>query len=150
VKRLTTSVAVAIAVCTLAFAIGASAAPAKKAIKGEITLKVGEPESPSAGLTGVSAEVSGKLKTKLICADFRQFRVKLLDPPPGYVQLGPLYGNRDKSYGDVVDVPSEPGVYSFQARAKKTKVARGLKRAKCAKIKSPVVSVTVTPEPIEP
>ncbi len=122
-------------------AFGASGAPATKAIKGSITLKVGEPEFGA-------AEVSGRLKTKLICADFRKFRIKLLDPPPGYVQLSPIYGNRDKTYGDVVNVPSEPGVYSFQARAKKTRVARGLKRARCAKLKSPVVSVTVTPEPV--
>jgi hypothetical protein len=129
-----------IAVCMLAFALAAAAAPAKKAIKGELTLHVGEPDF---GL----AEVSGKLKTKKICADLRQLRVKLLDPPPGYVQHSPIYGNRDKTYGDVVNVPSKPGVYSFQARAKKTKVARGLKRAKCAKLRSPVVDVTVVPGP---
>lgn len=42
-------------------------------------------------------------------------------------------------------IPSEAGVYSFKAIAKKTRVARGLKRAKCAKMKSPVFSFTVTP-----
>jgi hypothetical protein len=130
-----------LAIMLLALAFGAPAAPAKKAIKGSITLKMGEPDF-------FGAEASGKIKTKKICADLRAVRVKLLHPPDGYRQSGPIYGNRDKTYGEVVPVPDEPGTYSFRAKAKKTRVARGLKRAKCAKLKSPVVSVTVTPEPL--
>ena len=128
------------AVLVLALAAAPAAAPGKKAIKGELTLEMGQPD-----FFGASA--SGKIKTKKICADLRAVRVKLLDPPPGYQQAGRIYGNRDKTYSDLVPVPDEPGTYAFRARAKKTRVARGLKRAKCAKLVSPVVSVTVTPEP---
>jgi hypothetical protein len=136
--RIITAITVcALSACALTASISNGAA--KHAIKGELTLKVGEADF---GL----AEVSGKIKTKKICADLRAIRVKLLDPPPGYRQLGAIYGTQTKDYGDVVNVPTEPGTYSFQASARKTRVARGLKRAKCAKLKSPVVDVPVAPQ----
>jgi hypothetical protein len=118
---------VILAVLALALAAAPASAPGKKAIKGELTLQMGEPD-----FFGASA--SGKIKTKKICADLRAVRVRLLNPPPGWQQAGRTYGNRDKTYSELIPVPDEPGTYMFQARAKKTRVARGLRRAKCAKL----------------
>jgi hypothetical protein len=115
----------------------------KAAINGSLTLEV-EDGGFGDGLA------SGRIDTKKICAAFRQIRVKLLNPPRGYRQPEPTYGEPNrKHYTAVLGIPSEPGAYRFRARAKKTRVARGLRRAKCAKITSPVVEVTVSPTPAE-
>lgn len=128
------------AVVALVLLAAAPAAAPGKAIKGALTLQMGEPD-----FLGVSA--SGRINTKRICGDRRAVSVELLNPPPGYRQAEPTYGNRDKTYSHNVPVPDAPGTYTFQALAKKTRVARGLKRARCANLRSPVVSVTVLPRP---
>src|SRR5262249_6954567 len=139
-----------VAIMLLALAYGAPAAPAKGAIGGEITLKVSEPDFSGGNQCCGLAEVSGKLQTKKICADFRRFRIKLLDAPSDYIQHGALYGNRDKTHGDAAPLRGAPAPYSSKARAKKTRVARGLKRAKGAEIESPGVSITVTQDMLNP
>jgi hypothetical protein len=136
-------IALVAALTLSATASGGTALRAKKAIKGSLTLKV---EDGGFG----DGHVSGRIETKKICAAFRQIRVKLLNPPRGYRQPEPTYGEPNrKHYTALLGIPSEPDTYRFRARAKKTRVARGLRRAKCAKLTSPVVEVTVTPPPEE-
>jgi hypothetical protein len=116
---------------------------AKNAIRGSLTLKVKD------GGEG-DGFASGRIDTKKICGAFRQIRVKLLDPPRGYRQAEPTYGEPNrKHYTATMWIPREPGTYRFRAVAKKTRVARGLRRAKCAKLTSPVAEVTVDPPPPE-
>jgi hypothetical protein len=124
-------------------ASGGTAVAAKRAIKGSLTLKLED------GGFGDGA-ASGRINTKGICAHFRPIRIKLLNPPPRYRQAEPTYGEPNrKHYTALVGIPSEPGTYRFRARAKKTRVARGLRRAKCAELTSPDVEVTVDPAPAE-
>jgi hypothetical protein len=147
-RRLSSSPVVVVAGIALVAALTLSApassettVQASRAIKGSLTLKV------KGGEFG-DAVASGKIDTKKICAAFRQIRVKLLDPPGGYRQPEPTYGEPNrKHYTAVLGIPSEPGIYRFRARARKTRVARGLRRAKCAELTSPVVEVTVTATP---
>lgn len=147
-RRLSSQLVVVVAgtalVATLALSAPASSGTtleARKAIKGSLTLKI-EDGGFGDGLA------SGRIDAKKICAAFRQIRVKLLNPPHGYRQPEPTYGEPNrKHYTAVVGIPREPGGYQFRARAKKTRVARGLRRAKCAEMTSPVVEVTVTATP---
>jgi hypothetical protein len=130
-------------ICLAAVALGALAAPANALIKGSLTLKVSGTPSDAAG------SASGKIDTKKICGAFREIKLKLLNPPKGYPQPSSEYGTPNgKRYSISFLVPFEPGTYEFRAIAKRTRVARGLKRAKCAKMKSPVVELVVEP-PIE-
>ncbi|MGH2989648.1 MAG: hypothetical protein ACRDMA_07260 [Solirubrobacterales bacterium] len=134
-------IALVAALALSAPASGGTARVAKKAIKGSLTLKVQD------GGFG-DGFASGRIDTKKICAAFRQIRVKLLDPPRRYRQPEPTYGEPNrKHYTATMGIPSEPGSYRFRAHAKKTRVARGLRRAKCAEMTSPVVEVTVTATP---
>jgi hypothetical protein len=147
-RRLSSSPVVVVAGIALVAALALSApassettVQASRTIKGSLTLKV------KGGEFG-DAVAAGKIDTKKICAAFRQIRVKLLNPPRGYRQPEPTYGEPNrKHYTAVLGIPSEPGIYRFRARARKTRVARGLRRAKCAELTSPVVEVTVTATP---
>jgi hypothetical protein len=134
-----TGVALVVTLALSAPAVGGATVEARKAaIKGSLTLKLSD-----SGFGDGSA--SGRIDTKGICAHFRAIRIKLLNPPPRYRQAEPTYGEPNrKHYTALVGIPSEPDTYRFRAVAKKTRVARGLRRAKCAKLKSPVVEVTVT------
>jgi hypothetical protein len=114
------------------------------AIGGSLSMRLSY-DNDSLGAIGVLA--SGRLNTPIICADFRTVRFKLLNPPSGRPRFMPsqAYGERDKTYSGSFFPPRTPGTYRFQAIAQGGRRARGLKRAYCKQLRSPVRTVVVAP-----
>lgn len=118
-------------------------AAARKAVGGKLTMKLLYPKSRDVTVTGVIA--NGKVKTKRICADFREVRFRLLNPASGAARFtrSPAYGDRDKTYSGGFLPPRAAGVYRYKAVAPRARRAVGLKRAVCKKLTSPGRTVVV-------
>lgn len=116
---------------------------ARKALGGKLTMKLLYPRSRDVTVIGVIA--NGKLKTRRICADFREVRFRLLNPRSGRPRFtpSPAYGDRDKTYSGGFLPPRVPGVYRYRAVAPRARRAIGLKRATCKRLVSPVRTVVV-------